>query len=263
MMFFSNTSLSAERNNPMQQPVESRYKFLNFTSGKLRSEKGNCTWTIGVWQEVAETPLLCNHGFHCSSTLLDAFLNIPRFIAAKVEVAGAAHIGEEKEAWQLMRIIEVWHWEAQDSIELAIFAASLVLYLFELYYPDDQRPRSAIEVAKAYLTHRTQEYADRAHKASLDVSMAEYSTNNNETAKKAARAARHTANAAHLAHSNTFWYLDAADAVTAAIYAGVRWEDRKRVHEKINAWMMERLAKKEPFLPPSGTQGGYRVGGAE
>ena len=64
-------------------------------------------------------------------------------------------IGKDKECWSEMRIVKAWHWKKEDSVELAIFAAEEVLHIFEKKYPNDKRPREAIEAAKAYLKDPT------------------------------------------------------------------------------------------------------------
>lgn len=50
-----------------------------------------------------------------------------------------------------MRIVKAYKWTPQDSVKLAIYSAELVIDIFEKQYPDDKRPRLAIEAAKAYL----------------------------------------------------------------------------------------------------------------
>lgn len=47
-------------------------------------------------------------------------------------------------------------------IDYAIYSASLVLPIFEKEYPNDARPRQAIEAAKTYLKTHSARNADRA-----------------------------------------------------------------------------------------------------
>ena len=54
-----------------------------------------------------------------------------------------------------MRIVEAYSWTKKDSVALAIFSAELCLKEFEKLYPDDKRPREAIEAARAVLLHDT------------------------------------------------------------------------------------------------------------
>lgn len=66
-----------------------------------------------------------------------------------------SEIQDDKQCWSEMRIVE-WHrWTKKDSVALAIFAAELVIDNFEKEYPEDDRPRKAIEAAKAVLQSDT------------------------------------------------------------------------------------------------------------
>ena len=55
---------------------------------------------------------------------------------------------------------EKWNWNEwliqksvnqKQAIKVAIFSAELVIDIYEKKYPEDKRPRQAIEAAKAYL----------------------------------------------------------------------------------------------------------------
>ena len=56
--------------------------------------------------------------------------------------------------WLLSRILS-----KDNKIRYAIHAAELVLHVFEEKYPDDDRPRKAIEAAKEYLKNQSDIYA--------------------------------------------------------------------------------------------------------
>ena len=62
----------------------------------------------------------------------------------------------------------------EDKVGYAIYAAELVLDIFEAKYPDDDRPRKAIEAAKNYL--KTQAAADAAAYAAAYAADAEIKT---------------------------------------------------------------------------------------
>jgi len=51
--------------------------------------------------------------------------------------------------WLLSRVLPL-----DDKIRYAIFAAELVLDIFEKEYPNDNRPRNAIETAREYLSNK-------------------------------------------------------------------------------------------------------------
>jgi len=59
--------------------------------------------------------------------------------------------------WLIVRILN-----RKDKIRFAIFAAEQVLELFEKKYPEDKRPRQAIEAAKAVVRKNNKETRDAA-----------------------------------------------------------------------------------------------------
>ena len=61
------------------------------------------------------------------------------------------------------------------SVKLAIFAAELVIKNFEDKYPNDKRPREAIEAAKKWLELQTTEAASAARSAAWSAESAERS----------------------------------------------------------------------------------------
>jgi hypothetical protein len=81
-------------------------------------------------------------------------------------------IGEWK-----MRILRAWTWTPADSVATAVYAAELVLGYFEKEYPDDKRPRMAIEAAKRWLGNPTKDtagVAEVAAKAAIAAAEASY-----------------------------------------------------------------------------------------
>lgn len=124
-----------------------RYKFLR---EGLKSESGNISWKLNEWQKTEGELKMCENGFHCSKKPYDAFSYIQGEILAEVEVRGEHLADKNKECWEEMRIIRAWKWQKNDSVLFAIFAARLVLKNYEDIYPNDKRPREAIEAAEAY-----------------------------------------------------------------------------------------------------------------
>ena len=105
----------------------------------------------------------------------------------------------------------------KNKIRYAVFAAQQVLDLFEKKYPDDKRPRAAIEAANICVEKNTKKNRAAAYaaadaaayaaaRAAADAAYAAYA------AAAAARAAADAANAAYAAEA-------AADAAAAAAYA--------------------------------------------
>lgn len=93
-------------------------------------------------------------------------------------------------------------------VAYAIFAADLVLDIYATKYPNDNRPRKAIEATKAYLA--TNSVANAAHADAAHITA--------HVAAAAAAAAGH-ANAAHAAHAAAHAAHAAAHAAHIAAYA--------------------------------------------
>ena len=62
--------------------------------------------------------------------------------------------------WTIVRIFD-----RKQRIKYAVFAAEQVLGIFEKKYPDDKRPREAIEAARKCIEHNTQRNRDAARDA--------------------------------------------------------------------------------------------------
>ena len=137
------------------------YKFLR---EGLKSEHGNCTWEVGVWKK-EDNISICNRGFHASKTPLQAIGYVAGEILAEVEVRGKSIKEDDKEVWSEMRITKAWHWTKADSVALSIYSAELCLDNFEKAFPDDKRPREAIEAAKKWLLEPTPENESAAWSA--------------------------------------------------------------------------------------------------
>ena len=141
------------------------WKFLNQERGALVSENGGLGWKIGEWQHQDGKIVLCENGLHASKTIYRAFSYVQGSVLAKVEVKGKHADESDKSAYSDMRIIEAYKWTKKDSVALAIFSAELCLKEFEKLYPDDDRPRKAIETARAVLAHDTAKNRSAARSA--------------------------------------------------------------------------------------------------
>lgn len=64
-----------------------------------------------------------------------------------------------------MKITKAYEWTQKDSVALAIYAAELVIKMYEKEYPNDDRPRKAIEAAKKWLKKPSVYAAHAAHAA--------------------------------------------------------------------------------------------------
>ena len=141
-----------------------KYKFLNLVKDKIKSNSGNQEWEIGNWYKSKEISM-CNSGFHCSNTILDAMSYVKGEILAEVETQGKSESQSDKEVWQEMKIIKAYKWTKKDSVALAIYSAELVIKNYEKLYPDDKRPRLAIEAAKKVLKNDSEENRSAAESA--------------------------------------------------------------------------------------------------
>ena len=174
------------------------YKFLRTD---LKSDSGNISWKIGEWRHEDDLNI-CHHGFHGSKKILDALSYVKGEVLAVVEVKGKSIKQSDKECWSDMRVIHAYEWTKEESVRLAIFAAEQVIGIFEKKYPNDKRPREAIEAAKKYLENPSEAAARAAWAAAW-------------AAAAAARAAWAAAAAARAAA----WAVEAAARAAAEAWA--------------------------------------------
>jgi hypothetical protein len=164
----------------------------------MKSANWNVDWKLGEWQKLEGELDICSNGFHASEKPLDTMGYVNCEIMAKVEVRRKSIKQDDKQAWTEMRIAKAYEWKKEDSVALSIFAAELCIRNFERVYPDDKRPREAIEAAKEWLRNPT----------SVSESTA-------RSAASAARSARSASAAAASAASAAAW--SAAAAARSAI----------------------------------------------
>ena len=127
-----------------------------------------------------------------------------------------------------------------NKIRYAVFAAELVLPIFEEKYPEDDRPRKAIEAAKVVISEENRrdvaaaDAADAACAARAVARAVAYTTRAASAAAYAARAAAYAADAA-VAYTYAYAaYIDdyAYDAAYAAPYAVCAVEGKKKEVQK-------------------------------
>ena len=135
-----------------QKPIIG-YHFLreDFSAGS-GDEK---PWKIGETRTIADRSkiALCKYGYHFSPTLWDALPYAPGPLACKVEVIDVvAEDGDENQrkgvavSRKLIAAVNI-------DRELRLFAADCAeraLYIFERDYPNDKRPREAIQAARDF-----------------------------------------------------------------------------------------------------------------
>ena len=129
-----------------------------------RSPHGH-KFILNKWYKTEGELKICHNGFHASDNIVHAMGYVNASWVAKVEVQGDSEIQEDKQCWSEMRIIE-WHkWTKKDSVALAIFASELCIKEFEKVYTEDDRPRKAIEAARAVLENDTAKNRSAAESA--------------------------------------------------------------------------------------------------
>ena len=132
--------------------MKKRFKFLE---EGLKSAHKSHTWEIGKEYKVEGKLEICNNGYHCSKEIYQAFSYIQGTYLAEVSVSGDSVINDDKECWEKMKILKVWKWQKKDSVAVSIGAAEMCLKNFEKVFPNDKRPREAIEAARKWLENPT------------------------------------------------------------------------------------------------------------
>ena len=221
-----------------------RWKFLR--SG-LKSNFDGSQWVIGEWRKT-ECLELC-HGFNCSRRITDAMNYVQGEILAEVEVEGRHFDGNDKTTHEQMRIIHAWHWKKADSVALSIFAAEMVLGNFEKVYPDDDRPRKAIEAARNYLDSP----AEKNRSAARSAAWAAWSVESAWAAARSARSAESAARSAAWAawSVESAWAAESAEsAAESAAWSAVRsaaWSAWSAALDEIETWILNHIEQMEEW----------------
>src|ERR1019366_6660999 len=220
-----------------------RWKFLNNVDGTIASNYNQSfTWVVGEWRHVQGTIRACGNGLHASKRITEALGYVQGDVLARVEVKGESDERDDKSAHQSMRIVKAYRWTKLDSVALAVYVAELVIDNFESARPGDDRPRKAIESAKAYLADpNAAAYPPAAYpSAAAYTASAAYSAYT-AAAAAAANSAYAAANAAKAAANSAYAAPTAAKAAANAAKAAANASDTN----KINAWLNARVSQLE------------------
>ena len=216
------------------------WKSLKLKDGKIVSDYDKSEWIVGEYRKNPYTVTTECRGFNCSTHIGDAMGYVNCEVLAKVKIRGTVITGDTKITAQEMKIVNAWRWTKIDSVEMAIYVAELVINHYENEYPNDTRPRQAIEAATAYLANPTNAKAANAANATY------YAANAAANAANAANATYYAANAAYYAANaaaNAAYY--AANAAYYAANAAASKEDREKAREemktKIDIWVISHL----------------------
>ena len=221
-----------------------RYKFIH--TG-MKSENGDLVWKLNQWVHHPGKLDMCRTGLHCSLYPDQAFSFVQGEILALVETKGKFLIQDDKECWSDMRVVKAYKWQKKDSVALAIYAAELVIDIFEKEYPHDDRPRKAIEAAKVYLKHPTKKNMEAARGAASGAA--------SEAASWAARAARAASGAASWAASEASvasWAASVAAGEAARAARAASWAASAAsvaIIKSLRSWMLKRIRVLESYKP--------------
>jgi hypothetical protein len=186
---------------------------------------------------------MCESGYHASKNVIDAMSYVNAEVIAQVEIRGEHLEQDDKQCWSEMRIIKVWPWTKEDSVSLATYAAELAIGIFEERYPDDKRPRQAIDAAKKWLNDQTEENRQAAAWAAWAAWAAA------GAAEAAGWAAEAAAWAARAAVEAAGWAARAAAEAAGWAAEAAAWAARAAAGEKIKAkchrFVLRRLREKK------------------
>lgn len=189
-------------------------------------------FVMNKWYKIEEPLILCKRGFHASVRAINAMSYVNCEVLAKVEVRGKSIKEQDKQCWSEMRLVKKYKWTKKDSVSLAIYSAELVLENFERKYPNDDRPRKAIEAAKAVLKNDTEENRSAAWSAAKSVAESAWSAAG--SARSAWSAAKSAAESAAWSAAGSAWYAAGSAAWSAA------WSAEKCLN-RIEKWIHKRV----------------------
>jgi hypothetical protein len=197
------------------------YKVLGPNAESIHGGSG--TWHLpngkpGQWMPKITEPRCCKRGYH-----LVELYSLPEWLRANctiylAEGKGPKHSdGSGKTAFAQARLVRQLHISEQDLRLFAADCADHVLPIYEKQYPKDQRPRKAIEAARAFARGEIDRQAadaaaDAAWAASggaaADAAMAASDAAADMAAKAAARAAARAAAAWAARDAERRWQAD-------------------------------------------------------
>ena len=127
--------------------LDAEGKAMHGGSGQWRLPKGD---QPGEWMPPIKGNLIpCANGYHLTDRA-----SLIQWIGPTIweaEGRGDSVADTEKSAWREARLIrKVEAWDEKNARLFAADCAEHVLHLFEAKYPQDDRPRKAIEVARQF-----------------------------------------------------------------------------------------------------------------
>ena len=190
------------------------YKWLK---QDMRSKNGNQKWEFDTWVKHEGELKLCENGLHASDNALDSLEYIYGDRWFIVEARGTILKDEDKFVASEMRLVKELDVK-KILVPFACFAARRCLKFFEEKYPNDSRPRNAIEAAENYVKNPSEKNRAPARAARAAAEAAAGAAA--KAAWTAARAATKAAVAAAWAAGDTATRAAAWAAAKAAWSAG-------------------------------------------
>ena len=124
--------------------------YYHFLKGDMTSAQGNePPWVVGEHRQITGPVALCERGYHGSLHPYDALQYAPGPMLCLVELTGVIIEDTDKVVAQGRRLLKAVNIETQLR-DFACNCTEEVLPLFERVYPDDKRPREAIEAMRQY-----------------------------------------------------------------------------------------------------------------
>ena len=202
------------------------YKFLTIDR---QSPTGTGAWTLNRWRSVKDVLVPCENGLH--ATTADNLIPFLHETLWRVEI-GDEYVWHEdasmgrKLVARRMRIVEqVETWNARNARLWACDVAERVLKNFEDRYPDDTRPREAIETARRFARgEATVEELRAAYRAAYSAADRAASRAADSAASRAADSAAYSA--ASSAASRAADSAASSAAYRAASSAEREWQGR-------------------------------------
>lgn len=114
----------------------------------LPTQNPDGSWTPGEWMPAIEGELvLCANGYHgCTDEQVFKWLGPAVY---EMEGRGDHLDGEDKSVYREARLLRRLNWDHAVSVAWVCDCAERVLPVFEARFPNDQRPRHAIEAARS------------------------------------------------------------------------------------------------------------------
>ena len=201
------------------------YKWLK---QDMRSKNGNQKWEFDTWVKHEGELKLCENGLHASDNALDSLEYIYGDRWFIVEARGTILKDEDKFVASEMRLVKELDVK-KILVPFACFAARRCLKFFEEKYPNDSRPRNAIEAAEKYIKNPSEK-----NRAAADAAVEAAA----KAAWTAARAATKAARAARAAAAGTAAWAAGDTATGAAAWAAAKaaWSAGEAASAGTAAW---------------------------